>query len=275
MEFDLQLPSGRVHARSWGAEDAPILLCVHGISANLTAFSALAALLPGPERRVVAFDLRGRGRSEVTPPGTYGMESHARDVVAVADALGAQRVDLAGWSLGALIAMQVARDHPDRVRTVALIDHIGPAQRAALGPVRAGFGRLDGVFASPAAYLDDVRAAGAVDRWGPFWDQHYTYELAEQPDGTWRPSTSRAAAEEDLFARWPSDWTGYWQALTMPTVAVRALQPLGGAALIGDDAVAAMRSANPAIGVVEVPDSNHFTCIVDPVTLTAVAENLR
>jgi pimeloyl-ACP methyl ester carboxylesterase len=202
------------------------------------------------------------------------MDSHARDVLAVADAVGAQRVDLAGWSLGALIAMQVAREHGGRVRSVALIDHIGPAQRAALGPVRAGFARLDGVFASPAAYLDDVRAAGTVDEWSPFWDEHYTYELAEQPDGTWRPSTSRAAAEEDLFARWPADWSEYWQALTMPTVAVRALVPLGGAALIGDEAVSAMRSANAGIRVVEAPDSNHFTCIVDPVTLTAVAENL-
>jgi pimeloyl-ACP methyl ester carboxylesterase len=274
VEFDLQLPSGRVHARSWGADDAPILLCIHGISANLTAFAALAERLAGPGRRVVAFDLRGRGRSEVTAPGTYGLDGHVRDVLAVADALGAQRVDLAGWSLGALIAMQVARDHGDRVRTLALIDHIGPAQRAALGPVRAGFARLDGVFASPAAYLDDVRAAGTVDRWSAFWDEHYTYELAEQPDGTWRPSTSRAAAEEDLFARWPTDWTDYWRALTMPTVALRARRPLGGAALIADEAVAAMRSVNPAIRVVDVPDANHFTCIVDPVTFSAIEQLL-
>lgn len=272
MDADLNLPSGRVHTRSWGADDAPMLLCVHGISANLTAFTALADRVAGPDRRVVAFDLRGRGRSEVTPPGTYGLDSHARDVLAVADALGAQRVDLAGWSLGALIAMQVARDDGDRVRTVSLIDHIGPAQRAALRPVRAGFARLDGVFATPSDYLEDVRAAGAVDRWSPFWDEHYTYELAEQPDGTWRPSTSRAAAEEDLFGRWPADWSDHWRALTMPTVAVRALQPLGGAALIGEDAVAAMRAVNPAIRVVDVPDSNHFTCVVDPVTLTAIEQ---
>lgn len=274
MDADLSLPSGRVHLRSWGADDAPILLCVHGISANLTAFSALADRVAGAGRRVVAFDLRGRGRSEVTPPGSYGLVSHASDVLAVADALGAERVDLAGWSLGALIAMQVARDDGDRVRTVSLIDHIGPAQRAALGPVRAGFARLDGEYDSPTAYLDAVRAAGAVDRWSPFWDEHYTYELAEQPGGTWRPSTSRAAAEEDLFQRWPTDWTEYWRALTMPTVAIRALRPLGGAALIGDDAVAALRSANPAVRVVDVPDSNHFSCIVDPLTLTAIDELL-
>jgi pimeloyl-ACP methyl ester carboxylesterase len=275
VEFDLQLPSGRVHARSWGPDDAPILLCVHGISANLTAFTHLADRLAGPNRRVVAFDLRGRGRSETTPAGSYGLDSHARDVIAVADALGADAVDLAGWSLGALIAMRVARDDTSRVRSVALIDHIGPAQRAALTPVREGFARLDAVVATPQAYLESVRAAGIVEPWTPFWDEHHIYELAEQADGTWRPTSSRAAAEEDLFQRWPTDWTDHWRALTMPTVAVRAMRPLNGAVLISDDAVAALRATNPAIRVVETPDSNHFTCIVDPLTVEAVEQNLR
>ena len=52
MDFDVDLPSGRVHARSWGAEDAPILLCIHGISANLTALAYLADRLAGSDRRV-------------------------------------------------------------------------------------------------------------------------------------------------------------------------------------------------------------------------------
>ncbi|WP_232375477.1 alpha/beta fold hydrolase [Mycolicibacterium baixiangningiae] len=273
MDTDIHLPSGRVRVRSWGADDAPILLCVHGISANLTAFSYLAERLAGTHRRVAAFDLRGRGHSEITAPGTYGLDSHARDVVAVADALDAETVDVAGWSLGALIAMRVARDSGSRLRSLSLIDHIGPAQRAALGPVREGFARLDAAVPTPAAYLDLVRTAGVVDPWIPFWDEHHTYELAQQPDGTWRPTTSRAASEEDLFQRWPTDWTDHWRALTMPTVVVRATRPLNGATLIPDDAVTAMRDTNPAIRIVDV-DSNHFTCIVDPATVDAVGQTL-
>lgn len=269
MEFDLQLPSGRVHAHSWGAADAPVLLCVHGISANLTAFSYLADRIAGPDRRVVAFDLRGRGRSEVSAPGTYGLDSHAGDVLAVADALGVGAFDLAGWSLGALIAMRVARDHTARVRSIALIDHIGPAQRATLKPVREGFERLDATAATPAEYLNRVRAAGIVEPWTPFWDEHHTYELARQPDGSWRPTTSRAAAEEDLFQRWPTDWTDHWRALTMPAVAVRATGLLNGSALIPEDALATLRATNPHIRIVDV-DSNHFTCIVDPAMVDAV-----
>ena len=71
-DFDLDLPSGHVRARRWGAEGAPLLLWIHGLSANLCGFTYLAEHLAGPHRQVVAIDLRGRGRSEVTPPAPMG-----------------------------------------------------------------------------------------------------------------------------------------------------------------------------------------------------------
>jgi len=108
VDVDVQLPSGRIRARRWGADGAPLLLCVHGLSANLCSFTDLAQRLAGNDRQVVAIDLRGRGRSEVTPPGTYGLENHARDVLGVATALRAAEFDLVGWSLGALIVVAVA-----------------------------------------------------------------------------------------------------------------------------------------------------------------------
>src|SRR5262249_19797948 len=126
VDVDLNLPSGRIRARRWGAEGAPLLLCVHGLSANLCGFTDLAERLAGSNRRVVAIDLRGRGRSEVTPPGSYGLENHARDVVDVATMLGAEEFDLVGWSLGALISMRVALRNGTRLRSVTLIDHAGP-----------------------------------------------------------------------------------------------------------------------------------------------------
>ncbi|MFZ0833139.1 MAG: alpha/beta hydrolase [Mycobacterium sp.] len=275
MDFDLSLPSGRIRARRWGDEGAPLLLCVHGLSANLTAFAELGERLGGPQRQVVAFDLRGRGRSEVTPPGTYGLDNHARDVLAVADQLGADEFDVAGWSLGALICMRLALFAPARLRSVTLIDHAGPSDRAALVPIRAGLDRLDAVVATPDAYIEAIRADGVIEPWSAFWDACYTYELEQFADGLWRPSTFRGAAEEDLYQDWPGDWSDHWRALTMPTLLIRALKPLNGALIVPDRAVAGLLSTNPAVRVVETPDSNHFTCIVDPITLSAVDELLR
>lgn len=272
VDVDLQLRSGRIRARRWGLDGAPLLLCVHGLSANLCGFTELGERLAGSERQVVAIDLRGRGRSEVTPPGTYGLESHASDVLSVATALGATKFDLVGWSLGALISMRVALRAGDRLRSVTLIDHTGPADAAALAPIRAGLNRLDAVAPTPEAYVQEIRDGGVINPWSSFWDAYYTYELEQLPDGSWSPSTSRAAAEEDLYQDWPRDWREHWRALTMPTLVVRAMRPLSGALIVPDHAIEALTATNPAVRVVETPQSNHFTCIVDPVTLAAIQE---
>ena len=71
--------------RRWGAADAPTVLCVPGLSANLCGFDRLAEAR-GDTLQLVAINLRGRGRSEVTGAGTYGWRNHARDVLAIANA---------------------------------------------------------------------------------------------------------------------------------------------------------------------------------------------
>ncbi|CAN5333408.1 alpha/beta hydrolase [soil metagenome] len=273
MDFDIALPSGRIRARRWGPRGAPLLLCVPGLSANLCAYTAIAAQLASPQRQVIAMDLRGAGRSQITPAGSYGMASHARDVLALADAVGAARFDLAGWSLGALIAMQVAVLDGARLRSVTLIDHAGPTDRGALAPVRDGLARLDMVVGDPQEYLDAVRAMGHVVPWSPFWDAYHRYELQELGDGSWSQSTRRAAAEEDLHQRWPRDWSPYWQALTMPTTLVRALQPLGDALVVPETAVQALLAAKPDVRVVVAPGANHYTCLEDSVTAAAISSS--
>ncbi len=95
-DFDLQLPSGRIHARRFGSPDAPLVLAVPGISANLCGFDYLGERLGGDSLQVVAIDLRGRGLSDVTAPGTYGPKSHVADILNAADQLGAERFSLLG-----------------------------------------------------------------------------------------------------------------------------------------------------------------------------------
>src|ERR1700754_3263141 len=120
-EFDLDLTSGRVHAQRFGEPDTPLLLAVHGLSANMHGFDYLApSLVVDGGRHVVAVDLRGRGGSEITAPGTYGLESHARDIFEVATLLGHDRFDWVGWSLGALIGVLAAKKEPQRIRRLGL-----------------------------------------------------------------------------------------------------------------------------------------------------------
>jgi len=267
-ELDLQLSSGRVHGRRVGREEDPLVLCVHGLTANLSAFSWLAEGLVRAGFQVVAIDCRGRGRSEVTAPGTYGLAAHAHDVVEVAAQLGHERIRYLGWSMGGLVGTFVAREAPELLQRLVMLDIAGPIDPAGMALVEASLLRLDAVVDSPAEYVDAVRAFGVVDPWTPFWTQHYEYELEQRPDGSWSPSTDRAACAEDL-ADAAQDWPAVWSALTMPTTLVRGGAPIRGALLVTEETRDAMAAAVPALEVVEVP-TNHYTVMTDPQALAAV-----
>ena len=76
------------------------------------------------ERRVVTFDNRGVGASTGSTPNT--IEAMAKDAVAFIRALGFEKVDLFGFSMGGMIAQLIAADEPELVRKVILAG-TGPA----------------------------------------------------------------------------------------------------------------------------------------------------
>ena len=82
--LDLQLPSGTMRALRHGAGTGVPVLCAPGLSANARSFDSVARTLVARGRPVVALDLRGRGFSPPTAPGTYGWRRHAEDVLAAA-----------------------------------------------------------------------------------------------------------------------------------------------------------------------------------------------
>jgi pimeloyl-ACP methyl ester carboxylesterase len=72
-------------------------------------------------RRVVRYDVRGHGRSGFTPDaGGYGWDELARDLVALLDRLGVERVALGGASLGSAVSLHAAVAAPDRVAGLVL-----------------------------------------------------------------------------------------------------------------------------------------------------------
>ncbi len=267
-DFDLELSSGRVRARRWGDERHPLVLCGHGLSANVTAFGAIADHITSTQKRqVVAIDFRGRGRSEVTPPGTYGLASHARDLLDVATQLGHERFDYIGWSMGALIGIHVAALAPERLDSFKLIDIAGPMDAASAETVRAGLARLDAVVPAPEHYLAAIKAVGAIEPWSAFWDEYYTYELQQTPDGTWTPSTDHAACEEDLEECLATDWPPLWDALTMPSTLIRCTEKLGDGYIVPE---AVRDDFARHADVVEI-DASHFTVLLHPDAIAAVA----
>jgi pimeloyl-ACP methyl ester carboxylesterase len=272
-QHDFRLPSGLVHAEIRGPVGAPILLAVPGLSANLRGFDFLAERL-APSWRFVALDLRGRGQSETTPPGTYGWSSHARDVIGVADALGADGFVVIGQSMGAAVAMEIAGQVPGRLRAAVLIDACGQPDPVTAAPIRAAVERLGAVYPSFDGYLELVQRLGTIRPWSPYWERYFRYELVDVPGGV-QARSNRAAVLEDADYGERHDPRDLWPSLTAPILLARATQPLvGGAGFIVPEAERdAFLAAVPSATLVEV-DANHYGINTHPATAEAITSFL-
>ena len=110
----------KLHAQTLG--EGPSLVMVHGLLiGNLSSWFLAAGRLSG-ERRVVLYDLRGHGKSDV-PESGYGLASLAADLEGLARQLVPDgRFDLAGYSYGALVALRFALARPERVQRLILVE---------------------------------------------------------------------------------------------------------------------------------------------------------
>lgn len=96
--------------------DGPAVLLLHGGSADSTWWGDLVPAL-AERRTVITMDSRGHGRSSFDDRQiTYRLM--ANDTLALLDHLGIASADIVGWSDGAIIALDIALRHPDRLRRV-------------------------------------------------------------------------------------------------------------------------------------------------------------
>jgi proline iminopeptidase len=99
-----------------------VVLAVHGgPGLDLETLDVLNRLA-GPTRRLVGYDQRGAGRSTRPSDGDYGLEAQVADLDAVRRWAGVDQIDLVGASWGGLLAAAYTAEHPDRVRSLVLLD---------------------------------------------------------------------------------------------------------------------------------------------------------
>jgi pimeloyl-ACP methyl ester carboxylesterase len=107
----------------WSEEGVPFLM-LHGFSNEAHIWDDLAPVL-APHYRVLALDQRGHGESEGGTEGDFDFETMARDVEAVCEALGIDRLVLCGHSMGGKVSMRFAGRNPGRLAGLIVVD-IGP-----------------------------------------------------------------------------------------------------------------------------------------------------
>jgi pimeloyl-ACP methyl ester carboxylesterase len=272
----IPLTAGVVHAESNGDPRGRLILCVPGLSANCRSFDRLVPALTAAGHHVVAMDLRGRGHSEITPPGTYGWDSHVRDLLEIADFYGADTFDLIGHSMGGFIGMTLAAHHQQRCRRLVLIDALGIPEPAALLPIAKSVSRLGQTYPSAAAALTYVRDAGAVSPWNEFWDNYFEWELEPGDDSTVRIRTDLAAVREDSADAVNHDVYGLWPRIRCAILLVRARTPMGpdGGLVVSAEDAKRFAAEIPGGTVVDV-DADHYTIMLDPVAIETIARFTR
>jgi pimeloyl-ACP methyl ester carboxylesterase len=278
VELDLQLPSGRVHAQRFGSPSAPLAVCVPGLSANMKSFDFLGERLGGASLQIIALDLRGRGRSDVTPPGSYGWESHARDVLAVADALGVDQCSVIGHSMGAMVALAAARLDGSRLDRLVLIDACGVPDESTGPLISASVSRLGTVYPSVDVYLDTVKQIGTVSPWSDYFERYLRYELTPvEGGGGVRARSSREAVLEDAaeFSR-ERDVYALWDFVRQPVLLLRASRELlpGYGFIISETDGDRFARSVPSARVVAV-DANHYGIITSEATAAAISTFFR
>lgn len=281
-EFDVVTDDGvRLHAELWPADgvDRPLVLGLHGITANRLGFLELIEELAG-KSDFVAFDARGRGRSDKPAyPGAYGHRRHAEDAAAILHFLGRSAAVVVGQSMGAWDGLQLAAHHPDQVGALVLADGgyfadlpdgVSPHDYV-VSVMGAGWqDRLSAVVPSREVLLAGLRAlAPYAVSWNDGLERMLLEGLEDAPEGGVRARCARVAAEVDAVDYFvPYGERPYVRRdlalVHCPVHLVRAergfdLSPETAAPLLSEQAVEAFRRELPQLSVETVPDTNHYS----------------
>jgi pimeloyl-ACP methyl ester carboxylesterase len=288
--LDVPVRGGDLRVGVWdavGSTDenaaAPTVIAVHGITASHRCWPTVAAALP--EFRVIAPDLRGRGRSRDLP-GPYGMAQHTDDIAAVMDHLEVPRAVILGHSMGGFVTVAMHARHPDRVSAVVLADGGLPFEvpagmsrddyvDAVLGLVKQ---RLSMTFPDRDSYRQFFRDHPAfAGHWSDAIADYVDYDLAGDPPNLISATVVAAMAgdsvdQDDLTWLVPA-----LEKLPDPTPFLRSPRDLANRepGLWSREWAASWQQRIPALKVREVPGINHYTMLFLEPGVSAFAEAVR
>jgi len=109
----------RLNYEATGPADAPVVLLGSSLGATQAMWAPQLEAL-SKRYRVVAFDHRGHGKSEV-PPGPYTIDDLGGDVVELLDTLEVDQASYVGISLGGSVGLWLAQHAPERIHRLVAI----------------------------------------------------------------------------------------------------------------------------------------------------------
>ena len=156
-----KLGPGLYHEVCGAGPDTVLLL--HGLGSSGADWQLQVPVLVAAGYRVLTLDLPGHGRSPA-PREALTIEGMARAVAGLLEGLGVGPVHVVGLSLGGCVALRLALDQPERVRSLVLVNTFARLRPAGLRGVGRGLTRLALLTAAPMPVLASFVARGLFPR---------------------------------------------------------------------------------------------------------------
>ncbi|AYJ85253.1 alpha/beta hydrolase (plasmid) [Sphingomonas paeninsulae] len=259
---EVEVEGATVRYRGWGldATDKPGLIFVHGFLAHARWWDHIAPHFTD-RFRVAALDFTGMGDSDRRPE--YFRRQYGREILAVAQAAGMDRVTLAAHSFGAVAALYAASLAPERVERAVIID-----AHVFRGEIEKGKLEVsERTYASRAEAIDRYRLIPPGTWPVPRIVSYLAENSMREDDGDWRwkfdPETLRSFHTERLR----DDIRG----LDLPVDFVHAAD----SEVVGPAEIASFLENMPRChAAVTVPLSHHHIMIEQPVGLVAALNGI-
>ncbi len=145
---------GHLHYQIEGPANAPALVLSNSLGTNFSMWDAQIPVI-SKHFRVLRYDTRGHGQSEVTP-GPYSFEQLGRDVLALADETDIGNFSFCGLSMGGVTGMWLGIHGGKRLHKLVLC-----STGAKIGNADTWNARIDAVRKGGTKSI----AAGTMERW--------------------------------------------------------------------------------------------------------------
>lgn len=264
-------------ARDYAAAPGPAklpVIAIHGLTRNSADFGAIAPLIAQSGRRVLAVDVRGRGRSDRAPdPMTYQPVNYAHDILALLEQAGIARAVFLGTSMGGLITMALAALR-SKVIAAAILNDVGPeVAKEGLARIAAYSGQPveTPTWADAAAYARRINEVAFRHYADSDWDAFARRIFTTGPEGApildYDPDIAvpiRAAGPKALV---PNLWPMFGRLTkARPVLLVRGET----SDLLSREIAAKMQKRAPKMDVVEVPGVGHAPMLDEPEAKAAI-----
>lgn len=246
-------PGVSITADVAGRQGAPTVVLGHGGGQTRHSWDKCELQLAGAGFHAINYDLRGHGDSDWSSDGDYGVETRARDLMAVA-AQGSRPLALVGASLGGITAL-VAASMGLEVDALVLVDIVPKMAPAGVAKIR-GF-----MMANPDGFASIEEAADAISAYYPerarpkdLSGLNKNLRLGEDQRYHWHwdqrmMTDTRADPRHMLALMDAADWTD-----RVPTLLVRGMK----SDIVDDAGVADLRRRIPHLEIADIRGAGHM-----------------